>query len=92
MDSRPWWATVHGVAKTQTPLNDLALMQDWNDVFTGISFQVSLSIHIPPPHISSLFHCLVSCSCPTLCRPMDCSTPGSSVLHYLPEFAEIHVH
>ena len=21
--------------------------------------------------------------------PMDCSTPGSSVLHYLPEFAQI---
>ena len=23
---------------------------------------------------------------------MDCSTPGSSVLHYLPELAQIHVH
>ena len=23
---------------------------------------------------------------------MDCSTPGSSVLHYLLEFAQIHVH
>ena len=23
---------------------------------------------------------------------MDCSTPGSSVLHYLPEFAQTHVH
>ena len=30
--------------------------------------------------------------CPTLCNPMDCSTPCSSVLHYLPEFAQIHVH
>ena len=27
-----------------------------------------------------------------LCNPMDCSTPGFPVLHYLPEFAEIHVH
>ena len=25
----------------------------------------------------------------TLCNPMDCSTPGTSVLHYLPEFAQI---
>ena len=25
--------------------------------------------------------------CLTLCDPMDCSTPGSPVLHYLPEFA-----
>jgi len=24
--------------------------------------------------------------------PMDCSTPGSSVLHYLPYFVQIHVH
>ena len=28
----------------------------------------------------------------TLCSPMDCSTPGFPVLHYFPEFAQIHVH
>jgi len=28
----------------------------------------------------------------TLCILMTCSMPGSSVLHYLPEFAQIHVH
>ena len=31
-------------------------------------------------------------SCLTLCDPMDCSMPGFPVLHYLPEFAQIHVH
>ena len=31
----------------------------------------------------------VSKSCPTLCNPMDCITPGFSVLHCLPEFAQI---
>ena len=36
--------------------------------------------------------CSVAKSCPTLCSPMDCSTPGLSVLHYLPEFAQTHVH
>ena len=36
--------------------------------------------------------CPVTQSCLTLCDPMDCSTPGSSVLHCLPEFAQIHVH
>ena len=30
--------------------------------------------------------------CPTLCNPMDCSTPGSLVHHQLPEFAQTHVH
>ena len=34
----------------------------------------------------------VAKSCLTLCHPMDCSTPGSSVLHNLPEFAQTHVH
>ena len=29
--------------------------------------------------------------CPTLCDPMDCSMPGLPVLHYLPEFAQIHI-
>ena len=30
--------------------------------------------------------------CPTHCDPMNYSTPGFSVLHSLPEFAQIHVH
>ena len=30
--------------------------------------------------------------CPTLCDPVDCSTPGLPGPHYLPEFAQIHVH
>ena len=33
----------------------------------------------------------VTQSCPTLCDPMDCSTPGFPVLHYLPEFTQTHV-
>ena len=34
----------------------------------------------------------VTKSCPTHCDLMDYSTPGSSVLYYLLEFAQIHVH
>ena len=36
--------------------------------------------------------CSVIKSCMTLRNPMDCSTPGLPVPHYLPEFAEAHVH
>ena len=36
--------------------------------------------------------CSVLKSCPTLWDPMDCSTPAFPVLHYFPEFAQIHVH
>ena len=34
----------------------------------------------------------VTQSCPTLCDPMGCSTPGLPVHHQLPELAQIHVH
>ena len=34
----------------------------------------------------------VAQSCPTLCNPMDCSTPGSPVHHQHLEVAQIHVH
>ena len=36
--------------------------------------------------------CSIAKSCPAACNPMDCSVPGFPVLHYLPEFAWIHVH
>ena len=35
--------------------------------------------------------CLVIQSCPTLCDPTGCSTPGFPVLHHLPEFAQTHM-
>ena len=35
---------------------------------------------------------VVAKSCPILCDSRDCSTPGFSVLQYLPEFAWIYAH
>ena len=34
----------------------------------------------------------VTQSCPTLCDPVDCSTPGFPVHHQLPELTQTHVH
>ena len=34
----------------------------------------------------------VSQSCPTLCGPMNHSTPGLPVQHQLPEFTQTYVH
>ena len=34
----------------------------------------------------------VAQSCPTLCDPMNCSTPGLPVHHQLPESTQAHVH
>ena len=36
--------------------------------------------------------CSVAKLCPTLCDPVDCSTPGFPVLHYLLESTQTHVH
>ena len=36
--------------------------------------------------------CSVTKSCPALYNPLNRSTPGFPVLHYLPEFAQTHVH
>ena len=34
----------------------------------------------------------VAQSCPTLCDPMNRSTPGLPVYHHLPEFTQTHIH
>ena len=51
----------------------------------------------PDPHLWWCFsltccYSLVTKSCPTPCDPMDCSTLGFPVLHYLLDFAQTHVH
>ena len=47
------------------------------------------------PHQLSISYISVSSvtqSCPTLCDPMNCSTPGLPVHHQLLEFTQTHVH
>ena len=46
------------------------------------SFSLSLSVQFSS----------VTQSCPTLCEPMNRSTPGLSVHHQLPELTQTHVH
>ena len=42
--------------------------------------------------LSSVQSISVAHSCPTLCDPMNCSTPGLPVHHQLPEFTQTHAH
>ena len=42
--------------------------------------------------VDCCYCCSVTKSCPTLCDTRNCSTPGIFILHYLPEFAQTHVH
>ena len=43
-------------------------------------------------NFSSVQSSSVAQSCPTLCDPMNCSTPGLPVHHQLLEFTQTHVH
>ena len=46
----------------------------------------------PVMPFSSVQFSSVAQSCPTLCDPMNHSTPGLPVHHQLPEFTQTHVH
>ena len=45
-----------------------------------------------PHSVSSVQFSALAQSCPTLCDPMNCSTPGLPVHHQLPEFTQTHVY
>ena len=60
------------------------MSRDWGTVFFLL---MSMSEAFSIPQFSS-----VTQSRPTLCNPMDCSTPGLPVHHQLPEFTQTHVH
>ena len=47
---------------------------------------------ISVPISSSVQFSSVAQSCPTLCDPMDCSTPGLPVHYQLPELTQTHAH
>ena len=46
---------------------------------------------VQEPHINYQIRSVAQ-SCPTLCNPMNRSTPGLPVHHQLPAFTETHVH
>ena len=54
------------------------------EMFIGLDFDLPMSVQ--------QYSYSVAQWCLTLHDPMDCSTPGFPVLHYLPEFPQIHVH
>ena len=68
----------------QTRMQSLFDMYGWAPLLFTQNYQTLL--------ISYCCCCPVTKPCPTLCNPMDCSTPGFPVLHYLLEFAQTPVH
>ena len=63
----------------------------WKTVWRLLT-KVELAYDPEIPQFSSVQFSFLTQSCPTLCNPMDCSTPGVPVHHQLPEFTQTHVH
>ena len=51
-----------------------------------------LAVHLKLTQFCKSIISSVAQSCPTLCNPMDCGTPGLPVHHQLPELTQTHVH
>ena len=78
-------APLQGIVSTQGLNPHLLCLLHW---------QVASLPLAPPgkPHIYTYQFSSVAQSCPTLCDPVNRSTPGLPVHHQLPEFTQTHVH
>ena len=56
-----------------------------------ISLLLFILIQVLPEFLKQHQFSSVAQSCPTLCDPMNHSTPGLPVHHQLPEFTQTHV-
>ena len=89
-----WWAAVHGITKSQKPLNThthththTRCLHLYCICTSNLHWgHLSTLRNFPLNQISSVQ------SCPTLCNPVDCSMPGLPVHYQLLEFAQTHVH
>ena len=91
-----------GVSATKSvlPMNIqlISFKMDWLDLLTVQGTLKSLLQHhswtyksLKSKNLHGQFSSVAQSS-PTLCDPMDCSTPGFTVLHSLPVFAQIYAH
>ena len=79
------WVAYPFSSKSFQPRN-----RTWLSCMAGGSF-INWAIR-EAPKVHSVHFSSVAQSCPILCDPMDCSTPGLPVHHQIPELAQTHVH
>ena len=58
---------------------------------SSLTFSANFILKLRHEYIHILHCCSVNESCPTLCDPVDYSTPGFPALHHFPEIAQAHV-
>ena len=81
MDREAWHAEIHGVAKSQTRLSNLTETINVDDDY---SHEIKRCLLLGRKAMLNLDQfSSVAQSYPTLCNPMNCSTPGLPVHHQL---------
>ena len=69
------------------------LIEDfWFFTYISVFNLMKCIVYIEIHEEDSVQFSAVAQSCPTLCDPMNSSTPGLPVHHQLPEFTQTHVH
>ena len=70
----------------------LSLGFSWQEHWRGCHVLLQCSFMQLEAVYVYVYICMLDSVVPTLCYPMDCSTPDFPVLHCLPEFAKTHVY
>ena len=85
IDCSPWGSSVHGILQARI-LECIAMPSPWRPSWSRDQAPVSCFLHwqadslpLVPPGFSSVQFSSVTQSCPTLCDPMNRSTPGLPV-------------
>ena len=78
------------MAESKEELKSLLMKEESEKV--GLKLNIQKTKIMASGTISSAQFSSVAQSCPTLCNPMNRSTPGLPVHHQLPEFTQNHVH
>ena len=82
-----YWSFSFSIITSKEIPGLITFRMDWVDLLAVQGTLKSLLQHHSSVQFSS-----VAQSCPTLCNPMNGSTPGLTVHHQLPEFTQTHVH
>ena len=80
------------MAESEEELKSLLIKLEKESEKVGLKGNIQKTKIMASGPISSVQFSSVTQSCPTLCDPMNCSTPGLPVHHQLPEFTQTHVH
>ena len=80
------------MAESEEELKSLLIKVKEESEKVGLKLNIQKTKIMASGPISSDQFSSVAQSCPTLCDPMNCSTPGLPVHHQLPEFTQTYVH